>query len=397
MGGLALLFFIAVEFLVLRLLYFILGIDLPKRKKTKTLFKSKIEKNPDLKEQKEVPIKKSSPLLKKPKEKEKKPKRHKLHVHLEKAGVGTKPEKITKTIFHTAIAISLILSGILIYSFSITLGQTYFDLIIPILTIWTFAFAIIMFLLWIIFYFTIDMKIFQRKQKIEEVFPDYLQLTASNINAGMTIDKALWYAVRPRFGVLAKEIEIVAKETISGVELKDALLKFASKYDSRILQRSISLLIEGMESGGQIGELLNRISLNIQEQRIMFKEMAANVTTYIIFITFASIIASPFLLALSGTLIAVIGSISGGLGDLSNVSASLPLSFGNVGISLGDFQIFSITMLVIGSTFSAMMISAIKKGNVKFGVKYIPVFILISISLYLLSQKVANQLLNIVF
>ncbi len=42
-----------------------------------------------------------------------------------------------------------------------------------------------------------------------------------------------------------------------------------------------------MESGGEIGELLNKIAINIQETRIRKKEMAASVMTYAIFIGFA--------------------------------------------------------------------------------------------------------------
>jgi len=55
----------------------------------------------------------------------------------------------------------------------------------------------------------------------------------------MTIDRALWYAVRPRFGVLANEIEIVAKETMRGQDLKIALQNFADKYDSILLKNKI--------------------------------------------------------------------------------------------------------------------------------------------------------------
>ena len=42
------------------------------------------------------------------------------------------------------------------------------------------------------------------------VLADFLGLTSSNISAGMPIDRALWFAVRPKFGILAREIEEVA-------------------------------------------------------------------------------------------------------------------------------------------------------------------------------------------
>jgi len=249
------------------------------------------------------------------------------------------------------------------------------------------------------FYIAVDLKIFRRKVDIEEVLPDFLQLTASNINAGMTIDKALWYAVRPRFGVLAKEIEVVAKETMGGVDLKVALERFASRYDSLILKRAISMINEGVEAGGKIGDLLNRVAANIQEQKSLMKEMSANVTTYVIFITFATVAAAPLLFALSGVLIEVVQNLGSALGGTTNVASSvgIALSFSGTGVSQTDFRIFATVSLVITSFFSAMMVSTIKKGNVKSGIRYIPVFIAISLALYFISQKMAGKLLGLFF
>lgn len=325
--------------------------------------------------------------------------KQKLKIYLQKAGIDVELGRLTRIIFDFAIIVNLGLSAYLIYHFSTTWGITWGTIAAAMAALWVLIFIALILLLWVFFYFMLDLKIFKRKVLIEDVLADYLQLTAANIRAGMTVDKALWYAVRPRFGVLAKEIEIVAKETMSGVDLKEALEKFAAKYDSMVLKRSINLLIEGLDSGGEIGDLLNRIANNIQEQKLMFREMAANVTTYAIFITFSSIVAAPFLFALSGSLIGVIRGISGTLGTLTNaaVSSGLPLTFGQVGITTSDFRIFSILSLIIGSTFSAMVISTIKKGEIRSGVKYIPIFVITAVSLYLIFQKSSDVLLGFVF
>ncbi|MBI2107983.1 type II secretion system F family protein [Candidatus Woesearchaeota archaeon] len=325
--------------------------------------------------------------------------RQQLKFYLQKAGVDTEPEHLTRKIFNIALAINLLFSAYLIYHFSTTLGITWTTVFASVIVLWVLVFVVILFGLWMFFYFTLDLQTFRRKQRVEDVFPDFLQLTSSNIKAGMTIDKALWYAVRPRFGVLAKEIESVAKDTMSGVDLKVALRRFAGKYDSTMLKRSINLLIEGLESGGEVGDLLNRIAINIQEQKLMFQEMSSNVTAYTIFITFASIVAAPFLFALSGALINVIRDLSSVLGTVSKatVASGLPLAFGDVGITPSDFKIFAIVSLATTSTFSAMMISTIKNGNVKSGIKYVPIFVGVSITLYLIVQNVANKLLSFVF
>ncbi len=307
--------------------------------------------------------------------------RQKLRFYLEKANLRIDPETLPKKIFNLCVIINLIISALLIYYFSTTFGITWSTIFVSIATLWILVFIVLIFVLWALFYLTVDLKIFRRKIDIEEVLPDYLQLTASNIKAGMTIDRALWYAVRPKFGVLAKEIEIVAKETMRGEDLKTALQKFADKYDSVLLKRTISLLIEGIEAGGEIGGLLNKIAVNIQENKIMRKEMAANVTTYVIFITFATVLAAPVLFALSGVLIKVITSLGSATGA---AGAGFSISFSGSGIRFVDFKIFAIVSLIITSFFSSVIISTIKKGNAKEGFKYIPIFIISTIILFLI-------------
>lgn len=325
--------------------------------------------------------------------------RQRIKDYIERAGLDIEPKKLSKVFFDIAVLINLAISAYLIYYFSVTYGITWGTVVASMIALWALVFVLLVFALWMIFYLAVDLKIFKRKVDIEEVLPDFLQLTASNINAGMTIDKALWFAVRPRFGVLAKEIETVAKETISGVDLNAALGRFAARYDSVILKRSVSMLNEGIAAGGEIGDLLNRIAINIQEQKSMLKEMSANVTTYVIFITFSTLAAAPFLFAMSGILIQVVQNISSSLGSTSNVvaGAGIPLTFSGVGITQTDFRIFSIVSLVITSMFSAMMISTIKKGNIKSGAKYIPIFIATSLTIYFIVGKLAGSLLGTFF
>ena len=325
--------------------------------------------------------------------------KQRLKNYIGRAGFEVNLKRLKRIFFNIAIVINLIFSALLIYYFSVTYGIEWGTVVASIFVLWVLIFVLLIIALWMMFYIAVDLKIFKRKVDIEEVLPDFLQLTASNINAGMTIDRALWYAVRPRFGVLAKEIETVAKETMSGVDLKLALEKFASRYDSAILKRSVSMINEGVEAGGSIGDLLNRVSLDIQQQKAMFKEMSANVTTYVIFIVFATVVAAPFLFALSGILIQVVESLGSSLGGATSgaQSAGISISFSGVGVAQTDFKIFAIVSLMITSFFSAIMVATIKKGNVKAGVKYIPIFAIISLVLYVIAQSIGSGLLSSFF
>ena len=226
------------------------------------------------------------------------------------------------------------------------------------------------------------------------IISDYLQLVAANLTAGMPIDRALWYAIREHFGVISEEIEIVARKVFGGIPLEQALIEFANKYDSDLLNKSMILLIEGLKSGGELAHLVNKIAWNVKQTQVLEKEIRAEVTTYAIFIMFASLFAAPVLFALSQKIITIMGDIISkiDLQSLSGVSTQIPIK--NIGKSLSarDFKIFSFVNLIITSIFSAIMVSVIRKGSVKAGIRLIPLFLAISIILFLVASIVITQL-----
>lgn len=333
----------------------------------------------------------------KPKNKKKivKKNRKRLSELIEKAGFNIESEKLKKIMFRLAIFINFLISSYLLYYFSIKAEVTLAYVLIAVFLLWTAGFFLLLVLLWIIFYMAADLSIYKRRVGIENVLPDFLQLTSANVRAGMPIDQALWHAIRPNFGVLAKEMEDVAKQTMSGTSLEEALCSFAAKYDSTILKRSVSLLIEGLNAGGEIGELLEKIALNIEDMRIMQKEMSASVTTYAIFIGFAAIVGAPFLLALSSQLLEIIEKI------ISTISipktSQMMISFSKVGVKPSEFRIFAMTTLTITSFLSAAIVATIKKGDVKAGIKYIPIFIFSSLMLFLIFSYLFGLFMKSIF
>lgn len=322
-----------------------------------------------------------------------------LRKYLDQAGYEYANEsKIIKNIFRIIIAICLFFSLIALIVASV--GQPGVGKSLLFLAgIWTGVFGGLFVLAWVVLYVFLDLKIFKRTAELEDVLPDYLQLASANISAGMPIDRALWFAVRPRFGILAKEIEHVAKSTFSGQDLKVALVEFAGKYDSTVLKRSINLLIEGMEAGGELAELLNKIAINIQETKILKKEMAANVMTYAIFIGFASVVAAPILYGLSGQLLIIIQQIMGLLAENTAGSASsgpglMSFDISGESIALKDYTIFSVVTLFSTSLFSGFIISTIRKGSIKDGFRFIPILVLATIALYFLARWLLGLLLG---
>lgn len=317
---------------------------------------------------------------------------------IKKAGIESDFDIINKKIIKIVSILVIILTFVFIILFFI--NKTFLSDALKILfTLWIIGSALLFLILWLLFFIYVDFKIYQRKKEIESVFPDFLQLAAANINAGMPIDRALWYAIRPKFGILAKEMEQVAKSTMVGDSLSKALIDFSNKYDSITIKRTINLLLEGLESGGEIGPLLIKVADNLRETEILKKEMASSVTTYVIFILFATLGAAPFLFGLTTELVLIMSHI------LSNVKVGESTqSFGGLGFSLGkssvsfkDYQIFAITSIVISCIFAAIITSVIQKGNAKEALKNIPIYIAIGLVNYLISFNALKLFLGGMF
>ena len=78
-----------------------------------------------------------------------------------------------------------------------------------------------------------------RIKKMEDVFPDFIELMASNLRAGMTIDKALLLSSRKEFAPLDEEILLLGKEIITGKEIMQALHDMALRINSEKIKKTI--------------------------------------------------------------------------------------------------------------------------------------------------------------
>lgn len=316
--------------------------------------------------------------------------RPKLRRYLLKAGYTQVP-------FHTYGAIfllSIILSATIYIFFLYPLLQGLGSLLFMILTFifWVIIQASILILIIVLIYVHLDLKIFKRTREMENVLEEFLRYVSENLKGGMSFDKALWGAIRPQYGTLADEMNLVAKRVITGRDITDALIEFTDKYNSPLLKRSFQLIIEGMKGGGNIAYIIDKVERNIRETKDLKEEMVAANTTYVIFMAAIVLVIAPALFGLSYNLLEVLKSIGGKLAASSGGGGGM-MDFSKININPSIFKWFSIGALSVIALFSSMILSIIQKGNVKEGLKYIPIFVVISILMYLLFKAI----LGIVF
>lgn len=240
----------------------------------------------------------------------------------------------------------------------------------------------------IVIYAILELKIEQRKTFMETLLPDYLQLTAANVRSGIALDKSMVLASRPEFGYFSEDVKNMNKELYSGVTLQAAMLSLGKKYRSPQLQHTIRMMVEGIQYGGGMTDLLNQIAKDIRNQQMVQKEISGQLFMYTIFIAFAALIGAPVLYALTAQMITVTDTVWAGIlkqnpGGLPTAGVSF-LKPSPPKITIDAYHNFAIAAVILITGFGAFIVSAISTGSIVNGLKYLPAFIITGVGIFLL-------------
>ena len=320
-----------------------------------------------------------------------------LRKYMLKAGFNEVPYKFFGMLFYISIVITLLIYFLFIYPYIKRLYLFGFS-------IYSFLGFFIAFVGWIVvelffttlfillIYFYLDLKIYYRTKKMEEQLPDFLQVVSANLKGGMTFERALWSAVKPRFSILGSEVAKASKKVMTGYDISEALTELADKYDSLMLRRTVDLMISELESGGNVSELIDRLVDNLKETKALKDEMSAAAIAYMIFISVIVLVISPLLFALSFHLLTLIIGFISKISVATQKVSSLPFTFTKVNVKPQDFKIFSMTSIFVIAFFSSLIVAIVEKGNMKSGLKYIPIYVFGSMAVYLFFMKMLGTL-----
>lgn len=175
----------------------------------------------------------------------------------------------------------------------------------------------------------------RRKKKVEDILPDFLLLVAGNIRAGMTSFSAFKSSARPEFGALSDEIRSVTTRSLGTGSFTQALLEISTSIQSTSLTESVRFFIQANRSGGKIAQLLENTSNDLRRTQDLKQELESSTKTYVIFVAFVMVIATPLLMAVSVSFVELITKIqsqavfagtgdAGGLGFLGGTLSITP-------------------------------------------------------------------------
>jgi len=262
---------------------------------------------------------------------------------------------------------------------------------------WWFSFFGIFLVFQILIYFLLLLRADAKARFVEGILPDVLQLMSSNLRAGLTTDKALLLAARPEFGPFQDEINNVGKEITMGKEISEALVGMTKQIKSERLSKTMTLIVSGLRSGGELASLLDQTARNLRQEKLVDSRIRANVMMYVIFIFVAVCFGAPLLFGLSSFLVEVLTESLGNIDLPENQMGDMPINFTDVSITVDFVIMFSVVFLITSSIMGALILGLISKGREREGIKFMPALVLASLGVFFLIRFTIKTLLGGLF
>lgn len=292
------------------------------------------------------------------------------------ADIKANPAVFVGSNFLAALVFTLIIGFFLLFKFNFTyavLGSAFF-----------------VFIYSIIINSIVSLIADQRAKYIETFLPDVLLLMSSNLRSGITPEEAFLLSARPEFGFLSDKIKEAGKRLATGSTIQEAFNHLKSGISSKLFDQTISLIIEGLDSGGEIAVLLETTANDIKDMEAIRKEVNAMIFVYALFIFIAACMIAPVLYAVSIQLAGVLSKLSQSIAIQFVTEKAQVLRLVPTGISEDFLLNFTYVNLIITTAFSSLIVALINRGDEKYGLRYVPFFIGLTLILFFIARFALN-------
>jgi tight adherence protein C len=116
----------------------------------------------------------------------------------------------------------------------------------------------------------------KRKAAIQRALPDFLDMLASTVQAGLGFNAALNHAVDVAAGPLGEEIKAALSEVRMGRSKADALRGMADRVKQEQLSAVVTAVVHAERLGSNMAQILDELAEEVRNRRMMRAEELAN-------------------------------------------------------------------------------------------------------------------------
>ncbi len=212
-------------------------------------------------------------------------------------------------------------------------------------------------------------------ESIEKNLGDALKQMADTLKAGDTYESALREVAESDYGRLSEEMANALRRLEDGETLENSLIVFSKRIDSKVVKRSITIILDSIKTGASLADILEEISDDVRDFQRLKSERKAETTMQFLFMLVAGGIIAP---AIFGEINAVIG----GFGFIGNQTLSEQQLIDSAALNALVVALIQL-YIIIEVVGAGIMMSLIRAGSLSKSIIYIPMLLLLAfISFY---------------
>jgi flagellar protein FlaJ len=207
-------------------------------------------------------------------------------------------------------------------------------------------------------------------RKIDERFPDFIRDLAESRRAGMTFTKAIMYSSKGDYGLLTPEIQKIARQISWGSSVENAFKAFAGRVNTKLIRRTVSLIIEASRSGGNVADVLDAATKDARELKLLEAERRAGMLSYVAVIYVGMGVFLLIIIVLCKNLLPSM---------ITEGSEGVSVALGRASsITLSEITHLFFYAALVQTAGMGVIAGVFEEGNVVSGVKHMFIMILVS-------------------
>lgn len=218
----------------------------------------------------------------------------------------------------------------------------------------------------------------RKEDKIQAQIPDFLKKLASTNETGMTLRDSIKLMKRSDIG-LNSEIKKIDNDVEWGLSVNESLVRFANRFRTHFISRSVNLLTKANESSGDIGEVLNVAARDVAAEQDLKNERKTNMFIYVVIIYISFMVFIGIIYIISTTFLAEM--VKAGE-KVSAGGTGVPLSLSRDKLNVYN-RIFFHGALIQGLS-SGLIAGVMGEGNALSGLKHSVIMMTIGYLLFTL-------------
>lgn len=133
-------------------------------------------------------------------------------------------------------------------------------------------------------FFLLNRAVEARHAAIQKSLPEFLDMVASTVQAGLALNSAMTYAVEAAPGALGDEIKEALSEIRLGRARSDALKAVGERTNHPALRNALRVVTQAERLGANVSKLLSDLAQDARHHRLMLvEEMAAKLPVKMVF------------------------------------------------------------------------------------------------------------------